>query len=736
MYRQQNRDTSPLTISPATCPGDPTQPAMRSNYLRRTSASSLLLTSSLGLLLSGCGVGTVGTVAGVNSNDDPEPQVRVNLAGSSPSLSPLDPGDPLMLGLDEARGVDPMETIVVRFTEDINVESVTEADFDLQFFPSDSIDFFNSDASARVVPIQSITRQAREVRLNVAGSINLSSRYRLIVRNIDSSSGETTIPTTQSFFVTRDGRWAEPELVTQGSFAGGITLTRGLAQYTTTEISNPGGSSYKVQAFARGRFGDPWQTPEAFFFRDTGNAGQTGVQFQTGGFLLSDEIGTLQINEGDPNEADALDHFMTIRAPIATFEPGTDLTFGDRRFASDFTSTDGRIDISSTADTAELDGPHFSVRGPMALDGRDVATTFWALSNPVADATATGSEMKFDDQRVYASNIVATEQWQDWDSTIEISAPSEAHNSVPFMAEFDDGNHVVIWYAADTTASLFDGTADRYWVSRYQPGTGWSVGADITPSGESGLAVITDVKARIPGAILDAERDVVVFGRDSSGAPSARIWNPVTGWQAPVMAPTTDVVRRPVLADYNNRIGSDNNLPYGTLRGRVYGGTPLATSIGRSKFVVRWVSQADGADPALMVAMFDATESDPALAWTDIQDLSPFAALNLGNAANSKIDFTVDPNGWATIIWTELDAAEDQFVIKAQRTNLITSGLGGFATSPTPPQVISPGNFDARFPFMAESHPTGVTTVVWVFSVREPMTGATVLLGSAQARLE
>ncbi|QDV04587.1 hypothetical protein Poly30_00780 [Planctomycetes bacterium Poly30] len=679
-------------------------------------------------LLSGCGLGLAGGASAASGGGDGGgdlEQVSLLISESTPKLSrtPLtEPTtSPAMLP-DGTLVAEPGEKITLMFSGAID-QSLTPADFRVQI---------KRPMEAFVdVPIERVSYpSSRSLDLELADQTVHNSVYRVLASRLRSAAGLAITGGSTTYFLVRDGKWADPELITSGTDEiGGVTVTPDLNLYATLEGSYFQASSNGIfwfHSLLSSRFGGPWQFPITINTRLSAGS-EYGVQPQTGRLDFTDELGWFRIAEGDPNEGRADAFRMILRAPVGYLTPMDGLQFGDPVMITSQADSKGRIDLPRAGVSDELGGPHFSFNPALVSKHHDLGAAFWALSEPT---DVTPSRNEFEHQKVYANSTSVAPytaggviQWHDWDPATRLSADGENHNSWPVVTETPDGGAIAMWWSAATTVGLFDELVDRYWIAEWIPGAGWQPTVDVTPSGESGnLPALTDIKVVRRGVGASATDHVVVFTR-RAGQPSARQLDLASfSWTAP-MAPSPTVpggtpytvYQTPVWDDYVAR-DANQTIGYGfQLRPRVGRMTPQARSTGGNAFLVQWVERLDpnmASDTRLVVAEYRA---DEALPWGPPEDLSGVSVIDTDDPENSFVNLTVDQNGWATLFVRQVDAANGLGRIYAKRTNLPSNGVSGLSNQTIPGEPITPEGFDASFPSISNVHPSGALAVSWQF---------------------
>lgn len=687
------------------------------------------------ILLSGCGVGIAGGASAASGGGGSTPEeVRLLVAESTPMLSRTPLTEPTTSPADLPDGTivaEPGEEIMLMFSGEVD-RNVSAANFKVQIKrPMEQ--YIDVDIEGISFPTP------RSIELQLADQTVHNSLYRVLTSNLRSAGGVAISGGSTTYFLVRDGKWADPELITSGGDEiGGITVTPDLNLYATLEGSffQPStGGIFWFNSLLTSRFGGPWQFPVTVNTRLSVGA-EYGVQPQTGSLQFTDELGFFRIAEGDPNEGRADNFNMILRAPVGYLTPMEGLQFGDPVMIASQADGIGRIDLPRAGVSDELGGAHFSFNPALVSHGRDLGAAFWAISNP-QDIAAGRNE--FEAQKVYANSTSLAPyspstaiQWHTWDAATRLSADGEEHNSWPVVTQTPDGGAIAMWWSATSTQGVFEDTVDKYWMAEWIPGSGWQPTVEVTPTGEAGsLPAITDIKAVRRMSGTNVTNHVVIFTR-RAGRPSARelaLGN--LTWTNP-LAPATGsgsftIHQTPTHGDYIFR-DSSQTLGYGfQLRPRVGRMTPKARSTGGNEFLVQWI-ELSGSNIRLVVAEYNA---DGAMPWGPPEDLSGVAVLNAANPQDSFVNMSVDQNGWATLFLREVDPATGLGRILARRTNLPINGVAGLSNAAIPAVPISPDGFDATFPSVSNVHASGAMATSWQFRLdaNEPSS-----LGTAAAR--
>ncbi|MEM8712680.1 MAG: hypothetical protein AAGG01_17145, partial [Planctomycetota bacterium] len=586
-----------------------------------------------------------------------------------------------------------------------------------------------------------------------------SSLYSVATPGVRTAAGLPIGGSSSSFFVVRAGTWSAAESITTGgAAAGGVTIADDLSLYATIEahrfVDNPDRVVWS-NSITAARFGNPWLFPTPLYMR-TSTGPEYGVQLQTSRLGLTDHVGFFRIGEGDPNEGQATNFENILRVPVGVRDSVYGLQFGPTQTIQGLSDGIARVDnamapdpgngIPGNEDDLGVGQPHFSFNPLIAAKDRDVGAVFWAISRAELEPGSTGL-YAFTRQRVYANALTAglppanpaDVTWADWGPSATLSDESVEHNSWPLMATDDDGAAYALWWSATTTEGLFADEVDRYWLSTWTPGGDWTAAVDVTPSGEAGtLPAITDLKVIEPAVGSGQSRRLLVLARED-GEPSARMFDLSTGSFAgpstrPNRVASSDpdfvVFQRPTASDYTDR--PQGGLQYGNrIRSGIGRMTPKAASLGANDFLVRWtdVSGAGGQPVRVIAAMYCADQPSP---WGASQDLTPVANVNTTDPSTASIDLAVDGNGWATLMFTEMEASGVRR-LKARRTNLFVTGLDGLMDPSIPTTTIGPDLFDVSSPSLSNIHSSGAVVVSWVYRYLSPNSD---VLGSAASRFQ
>jgi hypothetical protein len=722
----------------------------------------------LPLGLSGCGIGTAAAVLGLDSDDPtPEPeQIQMLTEDSMPRLSREilpEPASEFRLATTDSRyryvyqfvQQDPAEfkgeQLEFRFSKDADAVSATDlANIQIHVQRPGTV----VPRAWESVPVRAATlelQNPRKLVVELERRLRFDGLYSAKLSNIRDVSGATTIPTTTSYFLTREGVWSEPEILTFGdrSFGTGVTITKNLDMYTTVEAKfDLTLGTTQTASFSRARFGEPWLVPEVVWqspfeaFDDQYQMNSGGLFFtsatrNSSGAITSRPLACFQWQEGKVSEAP--DQNIRLRAPITIQEANSaGFDFGPVVVGQPFPNdNEGVVDQGDSVLSPELLAPHLSFRGRFAGEGARIVTGWWGLTN--------ASGMTYGRQRVFVNDIrvtaPSTTNWaaHDWGAAERLATETN-HASWPYIVEMEDTSVLAVWWEASNVTDLLArdlGAGGRYRMALYppfdpnNPGAAQTWFTPVTFAIGAGLRPITDVHA------ISATQ-AVIFTSGQSG-PEAQVLDISTPIPQ-LSAPTGPMGNYDLVLRYESRPLAQD---FGPWRGLIYASTPRATRVGTlggpgaRDFVVRWFHSIPNMNDRIELAEYNAaTES-----WGTPVD---FSAINSQGSPNiGEPSLSIDELGWATLVWPERVSTTETFV-RARRANLFIDRLRGLENNPSPGPPLQTrsdelltmslsGTF-AMFPGLASTHPTGATAATWNFGIG--LVHGENLLGTAIVRFQ
>ena len=732
MIRQPPTLSSRLAVSPLghaslTDPDTMTKP----HYflpLRSLGGTAVLAAAALTVvsLSASCGVGLAGGASAASSGGDAELEgVNLDLGASLPVLSLTQFQEPTRANemIPGAVPAEPSNKLTLQFSGGI------ESDFS-----TSAIRVEIKRPGGAFIPVSVVDATAtssRTVEVTLDGDTLHNSLYRVRVAGLMSSANPVQVPTTNAYFVVRDGEWRAPEFLTTagGGHSGGVTIAGDLEHYSTLETFDDlkeiqggalvtTGKTWSATLLAS-EFGDPWLFSSAMYRRNARDMDQeSGLQPQTGSLVGFDEVGLIRIHESHPRGPESVNKSSYLRVAVGLYldDPVPEQLHGYQ--FGPIVTIDSKDDVTGLVDRpGAAFGPttdHFSFNGTYAADGRSVAATFWGM-------TELDGNNEFTRQKVYANTAIAAPftgsldsiDWAVWGPATELSDPTEDHNSWPTLRQLPDGSAVAMWWSGATLQDVLDGNIAKYWLSRWTASSGWGAAVDVSPSAPTGpLGMITDLRS----VVGPNGNELVVFSRSATGPAVTHLDLTSMTWgleSKPVG--TTTIPASPMFADFSALAAEGR---YRNLLGDIRRTTPKATPIGNGEFIVRWVDSQSGTQSGLYASIYRPAQVG-ALAWDTPVDLTSAVVIDPMDPVEAAVDLLVDRNGWATLIYREREdpsVLTSNFQVFARRANLAVNNAGASAfvtTPPLEPVMISTPNTDVSFPSASNVHSSGAFSLVW-----------------------
>ncbi len=704
--------------------------------IRSLGGSALLAVASVAIAALGasCGAGLAGGASAASSGDDPQPEgARLDLDGSLPVLSLTQFQEPTRANevIPGAVPAEPSNKLVLQFSDAIQGN-----------FSSNAIGVEIKRPGGAFIPVEVVEARAmgsNAVEVTLSGDTLHNSLYRVRVAGLMSSGGAVQVPTTNAYFVVRDGEWQQPEFITAsgGGFSGGVTIAGDLEHYSTLESyenyeDSPSGQGKVWGAYLlSAEFGSPWLSPPQVYGRIAEEPDERGLQPQTGSLVAFDEVGMIRVHESHPLGPESINKSSYLRVAVG---PYLDSSFSEDVRGYQFGPT---VEVTSKDDpTGLVDRPgaafgpttdHFSFNGTFAADGRNVAASFWALTELDGNNEYTKAKVYANAASVAPFNVgdsLSSIDWAVWDPAVELSDPGEDFNSWPLLRQLPDGRAIAMWWSASSLQNVLEGTIEKYWLTSWSATGGWSPAVDVSPSTTGPLGMITDLRY-VAGP---NGTELVVFSRSLTGPAATHLDLTSMTWgiESRPMG-TTSIPESPTFANFSTRAAEGR---YRNLLGDIRRTTPKATSIGNGEFIVRWIDSQSGG----IFASIYKPATTTGMSWDTPVDLTMVPVIDPTDPVESAVDLLVDTNGWATLIYRQRQTpgmASSPFEVYARRANLAvnSAGASAFATASTEVRVSREGD-SVSFPSASNVHSSGAFSVVWSFQSQSSGSG----VGSSLAR--
>ena len=673
-------------------------------------------------LSASCGVGLAGGASAASSGGDSEPEgVSLDPGASFPILSLTQFQEPREANAEVPGAIlaEPSNKLTLEFSGGIQSN-----------FSSNAISVDIKRPGGSFIPVDVVDMRAtssRTVEVTLDGDTLHNSLYRVRVEGLMSSANPIQVPTTNAFFVVRDGEWQPPEFISLsgGGLSGGVTIAGDLEHYSTIEVYDtpepgPPDDKFWETWILSADFGDPWLVPDRIYERIASGADENDLQPQTGSLVGFSEVGLIRIHESNPRGPESVNRSSYLRAAVGLYldesfpEDVRGFQFGPTVSVTSRDDVTGLVDRPGAAFGPTTD--HFSFNGTFAADGRSVAASFWGL-------TELDGNNEYTKQKVYANMATAAPftgsldaiDWAVWDPATELSDPAEDHNSWPTIRQLPDGSAIAMWWSAASLQDVLEGNITKYWLASWSAAAGWSAPVDASPAGTpaSQLGMITDLRA----VETAAGTELIVFSRSTTGPAVTHLDLATMTW-GPESKPAgmTTIPVSPTFPAFSALAAEGR---YRNLLGDVRRTTPKATPIGNGEFIVRWIDNQSGSQSGIFASVYDSASSGTQ-AWDVPVDLTTFVTIDPTDPVESAVDLLVDRNGWATLIYRERQSPgtpTSPFHVFARRANLAVNNAGAsaFATSTTPPIRISDEDTTVSFPSASNVHTSGAFSLVWSF---------------------